>query len=122
MPIDSLSTGFDNIPPGTALTVGSILFSKLDLPEVSSAPTAAPATNGAGEQLQTERSSRSTAPKGSVGGDAPAGGKGRGNGSGGGAGGAAADASDSFSRIEIRVGRIEKVICFSSRDRLHCRV
>ena len=52
MPIGSLKADFTNIPPGSKLTVGSILFNMLELPEEAAAPEASPgAAPAAGEQL-----------------------------------------------------------------------
>lgn len=101
MPIDLLKTDFTNIPKGTKLTVGSILFSKLELPTEEPA-TSAP-VSGQGEQLTTRKVSR----PGGAGGEAaePAASSGTG---GRGATEEAAE-GDSFTRIEIRVGRITKV-------------
>ena len=98
MPIGSLKADFTNIPPGTKLTVGSILFNMLDLPEgVAVTDAAAP---GSGEQLQTKSAAKRAPASNGV---APA------SGSAAKVGEAGEGEGDSFSRIEIRVGRITKV-------------
>lgn len=116
MAIGSLKADFNNIPPGSKLTVGSILFSMLDLPEEVAAPEPNPgAAPAAGEQLQTQSAGkRSQTQSGSSGasGTAPASGS---VANGGGAGAAGLGEGDSFSRIEIRVGRITKVRQENSR-------
>ncbi|CAM9485685.1 unnamed protein product, partial [Hapterophycus canaliculatus] len=105
VPTSSLKTDFTNIPSGTKVTVGSILFGMLDLPEEVVAPQAAP--EGAGEQLQTK------AAAGPAAAGAAAAGKTQ--------GGAGEEAQgDAFSRIEMRVGRITKVWNHESADRLYC--
>lgn len=93
VPIASLKPDFSNIPAGTKVTVGSILFGMLDLPDEVAASPAAP--SGAGEQLQTQKAAKPAAVAVANGG---------GN---GGAGGGEAE-GDPFSRIEIKVGRITK--------------
>lgn len=99
VPIGALKTDFTNIPVGTKLTVGSILFKMLDLPEEASsaASEAVSALQGVGEQLQTRKAA------------GPSAAKPNGNGPAKRTGGAEATEGDSFSRIEIRVGRISKV-------------
>lgn len=107
MPIGSLKADFNNIPPGTKLTVGSILFSMLDLPEEVAAPESNPgAAPAAGEQLQTQSAAKRSPDSSGASGTAPASGS---VANGGGAGAAGGGEGDSFSRIEIRVGRITKV-------------
>lgn len=107
MPISSLKADFTNFPAGTKVTVGSILFGMLELPEEVVEKTEA-APGGSGEQLQTQAAA----------GPAPA----AANGVGGtstskakskpkpkqAAGGQEAE-GDPFSRIEMKVGRITKV-------------
>lgn len=82
--IGSLKADFTNIPAGTKLTVGSILFKMLELPPESAQTDAAP--KGTGAQLQTPASVRPTREGESRQGQ-----------------------GDSFSNIDIRVGKITKV-------------
>lgn len=96
MSICSLKTDFTNIPPGTKLTVGSILFKILDLPE-EAGESEAPAKQVTGEKLQIQTAARPAVAAARGAAIAAAG-------CGGGGG-----EEDSFSRIEIRVGRITKV-------------
>eukprot|EP00752_Nemacystus_decipiens_P011387 g10117.t1 len=120
-PISSLKADFTNFPAGTKVTVGSILFGMLDLPEEVAATAVAP--GGSGEQLQTQAAASP--------GPAVA------NGGGGGgasstsskpkpkpkpkpAGGGQEAEGDPFSRIEIKVGRITKVWNHETADRLYC--
>lgn len=104
VPIGSLKTDFTNIPPGTRLTVGSILFSKLELPPETNA--AVIAACGAEEQLKTRPAAAPAAASARANGEAA---NEKGNGKVEGRGGGEAASEDSFSRIEIRVGRITKV-------------
>lgn len=90
MPISTLKSDFTNIPAGTKVTVGSILFGMLELPEEVVATDAAPA--GTGERLQTQAVARPAAAAVADGG-----------------GGGHVGEGDPFSRIEIKVGRITKV-------------
>lgn len=110
MPTSSLKTDFTNIPAGTKVTVGSILFGMLDLPEEVVATEAAP--GGAGEQLQT-KSAAGPAATANGGGAAPseakASAKANGKKQGAQGGGGEEAPGDAFSRIDIRVGRITKV-------------
>lgn len=99
--IGSLKTDFTNIPPGTKLTVGSILFKILELPDETVVLEAATNGRGAGEQLQTQMAAKPAAAEAKRATVASAG---SGGGDGGGEG-------DSFSRIEMRVGKITKVCC-----------
>lgn len=110
MPISSLKADFTNFPAGTKVTVGSILFGMLDLPEEVAAAAAAPGSSG--EQLQTQAAASPAAAVANGGGSEstssskpkskpkpkpkPA------------AGGQEVG-GDPFSRIEMRVGRIVKV-------------
>ncbi|CAM9158865.1 unnamed protein product [Ectocarpus sp. 8 AP-2014] len=100
VPIASLKPDFSNIPAGTKVTVGSILFGMLDLPDEVAAVPAAP--GGAGEQLQTQKAAKPAAVAMANGGGS------------GGAGGGEAE-GDPFSRIEIKVGRITKASPSSGR-------
>lgn len=103
LPIGALRSDFTNIPAGTRLTVGSILYKKLDLPEEE------PSTAlGTGEQRPTSAVSK---PAAVANGDEESGrrkelkGGTRANG-----GETRPDpAQDSFTRMDIRVGRITKV-------------
>lgn len=109
MPIGSLKADFTNIPPGTKLTVGSILFSMLDLPEETAAAEANPgAAPVAGEQ--TKSAAKQSPDSSYASGTAPASGSvAIAGGSEAEAGAAGSGEGDSFSRIEMRVGRITKV-------------
>lgn len=106
MPIGSLKDDFTNIPEGTKLIVGSILFQKLELP---SEANAAPACNGKGEQAQpkTVASPGASAGVARSGGDTAKVAKGVSS-EGTGKPGANGE-GDSFTRIDIRVGRVTKV-------------
>ncbi len=110
IPIGSLKTDFTNVPAGTKITVGSILFGMLELPEEAVATDAAAV--GTGEQLQTQAAAAPAAAAVANGGSGPATSKPKAKAkakpaqSGGGGEGAE---GDPFSRIEIKVGRITKV-------------
>lgn len=82
--IGSLKADFTNIPAGTKLTVGSILFKMLELPPEPAQTDAAP--KGTGTQLQTPEAASPTREGESREGQ-----------------------GDSFSNIDIRVGKITKV-------------
>lgn len=102
VPIGLLKADFTNIPEGTKLTVGSILFQKLDLP--TEAGTAA-TCNGQETKAQTKPANGAGASKAAR----------AATGAAKGAGGVPVDAKgaseegDSFTRIDIRVGRIVQV-------------
>ncbi|CAM9458655.1 unnamed protein product [Discosporangium mesarthrocarpum] len=117
IPIRDLRSDFQNIPPGNRLTTGSILFKKLDLPEVEKNP--APATGGGGDGAGAgETGTGGEKGKGKVGGGNGEGENG--SGKGGGKEGADPDDQDNFTRIDIRVGRITKVWNHEGADRLFC--
>ena len=108
VPIGSLKADFTNFPAGTKVTVGSILFGMLELPEEAAATAAAP--GGSGEQLQTQAAA-SPAPAAANGATASkAKSKPKPKPKAAAAGGGGQEAGgDPFSRIEIKVGRITKV-------------
>lgn len=105
MPIGALKDDFTNIPAGSKLTVGSILFNMLDLPPEEEAVSTAAA--GAGEQLQIQTAGGSSAT--SNGGAVASAPKSKKPPKGASLGNSGELEGDSFSRIEIRVGRIVKV-------------
>lgn len=111
MPISSLKADFTNFPPGTKVTVGSILFGMLELPEEVAATAAAP--GGSGEQLQTQAAATPAPAAANGGGGASTSSKAKAKAkpkpkTKPATGGQEAE-GDPFSRIDIRVGRITKV-------------
>lgn len=107
MPICSLKPDFTNLPAGTRVTVGSILFGMLELPEEVAAPESAP--GGSGEQLQTQAAASPAPAVANGGGGATASSKPKSKPKPKPAAGGQEAAGDPFSRIEIKVGRITKV-------------
>ena len=99
--LPNIKADFYNLKPGTPLTVGDILFTKIDM----------------GDEKKEEGAGKAAA----GGGGDKVGGKGKGGGGGGKAKNAPPDPNQpDFTKMEIRVGQIEKAWYHETADKLFC--